>query len=107
MEAAELVEENDTAPRSPLEDFVAFENVDSLDPIDEQMEKFTKVEQIQDFEKMYQFVNQNISYETLNDYANECLKYIVPDFSEYQKLIKKIDKIKSKPMFIADDIDFI
>ena len=108
MEAVEIVKENDTTPRSPLEDFVSFENVDSLDNIDSQMEKFTEVERIQGFEKMYQFVNEDITYETLNQYADECLRYIVPDFSEYRKLTTKINEIKSKPMFITDDeIDFI
>ena len=108
MEAAELMEESVVTPRSPLEDFVEFESIDGLTDLENEEGLINEIESIQDYDKMYEFVNENVSHEKLQEYADKCLQYIVGDFGEYQTIARKTAELKSKNILVEDlELDFI
>jgi len=103
--ATEVAENED---KSPLDDFINYSVVDSFTELDDEVSSIERIEEIQDFEKMYQFVNQEITHDALNEYADKCLQYISPNFNEYKKIERRTAEIKSKPMVIHDaELDFI
>lgn len=107
---AELIEEDqpEQNQETPLQRMIEFEELDTFNDLDVELKLIQKIEEIQDFEKMYQFVNKEYSMEQLNQYADKCLQYITSDKREYNKVQNRVDELKSKPIIIQDDdLDFI
>jgi len=111
MEAAELAQETvieTVEEKNPLEDFILFNLVDTFNDLDDEVSGIEAIETIQGFDKMYQFVNEDITYNALQEYADKCLQYTTPNFDDYARIEQRAAEIKSKTMIIEDnDLDYI